>query len=165
MPRPFGTWHPATSIAELRARTPRWRDYNFIRWGKVNKENFYHPETMQHFVNPQAYRDHYDRLKTFKYTTKFFGDGVKESQYFNAKIFGAVSLVSMINVGLTWFFYNRWVPATSPTWRKFMNKEWEEAIDNSPWDHRSHVWAFSNVCSASLGSICSAGSKKFYIPT
>ena len=164
MPRPFGTWHPATTVAELRARTPRWRDFSFHRWSTLNKETFYHPETMQTFVNPQAYRDFIDRLRTFKHSDKFFGEGVKESNYFNAKVFGAVSLYGAVALSCTWYFYNVIVPTSSPTWRKFMNKEWEEAIDNSPWNHMSHVWEYSNICSAALGSVVSAGPKKFYIP-
>eukprot|EP00009_Paramoeba_aestuarina_P006145 CAMPEP_0201516348 /NCGR_PEP_ID=MMETSP0161_2-20130828/7701_1 /ASSEMBLY_ACC=CAM_ASM_000251 /TAXON_ID=180227 /ORGANISM="Neoparamoeba aestuarina, Strain SoJaBio B1-5/56/2" /LENGTH=120 /DNA_ID=CAMNT_0047913447 /DNA_START=163 /DNA_END=525 /DNA_ORIENTATION=- len=119
---------------------------------------------MAYFKNPQAFRDHYDRIKSLKYTDKFFGEGLKESKYFNAKIYGIVGTIQIINLAMTWYFYCRFVPATSPTWRKFMNKEWEEAINNSPYDHRSHVWHYSNVCGATLASVVQAGSKKFYIP-
>jgi len=49
-------------------------------------------------------------------------------------------------------------------WRKVVNKEWEEAINNSPWDHRSHVWAYCDVYAASVGDLVLPGQRHFYIP-
>jgi hypothetical protein len=54
MPRPFGTWAPAMSLPELRARTPRpsmWQS----RWlFDQRKEVYYSPEAMAHFTGPSA---------------------------------------------------------------------------------------------------------------
>ena len=165
MPRPFGTWHPATTIAELRARTPAWRDFRFVPLWRLHQETYYHPETMAMFKNPQAFRDHVDTVKNMKYSKKFLGDGVKFHRHMWMNCLLVMMVQTVVNMGLIWYYYNRWVPATSPTWRKFMNKEWEEAINNSPWDHRSHVWQYTKISAAHVGCLTSAGSKKFYIPS
>ena len=165
MPRPFGVWHPATTIAELHARTPSWKDGRFQSMYKMRGETHYSPETMAWFKNPQAFKDHVDRIKEMRFSDKFFGQGFKYPRYHSTKVFGCVCFLTSINMSLTWYFYNRWVPARNPTWRKIVNKEWEEAINNSPWDHRSHVWTYSNVHAAHLGSVSTHGAKKFYIPS
>jgi len=164
MPRPFGVWSPATTIAELHARTPSWRDARFVSIYKLRGEAHYSPETMAWFKNPQAFKDHIDRIREMRYSDKFFGQGFKYPRQMAAKVALVTGSLILLDLGITWFFYNRWVPARNPTWRKIVNKEWEEAINNSPWDHRTHVWAYSNIVAMNLGATTLPGPKKFYIP-
>jgi len=62
------------------------------------------------------------------------------------------------------WYYLQYVPANNPSWRKMMNKEWDEAINNSPWDHMSHVYQYVDIYACNGGDLITRGSKKFYIP-
>eukprot|EP00759_Apiculatamorpha_spiralis_P032486 PhF_6_TR33873/c1_g1_i1/m.49709 len=165
MPRPFGVWHPATTLAELRARSPSFTDMRFVPIYKLKQETYYSPESMMWFKNPQTFKDHVDRLKSMAYTNKFFGEGFKFSPYMHVKVQGVVGTIALANASFCWYYYNKWIPARNPTFRKIVNKEWEEAMNNSPWDHRTHVWAYSTAHAVHLGHLTDrGGNKKFYIP-
>ncbi len=167
MPRPFGNWAPALTMAEFKARTPRpsaFFKFHHIM-GKYGKGAvYYSPEAMAHFKDPQQYRDAVDTLRAMKYSDKLIGEGVKPPPYVHVKAFGCFLVVWAIVAAIINWMYGTYMPANNPSWRKIMNKEWEEAINNSPWDHRTHVWKYADVYAAALGDTVAPGQRKFYIP-
>jgi hypothetical protein len=162
--RPFGAWAPALTLQEFKARTPRPSDFK-IKWMfDQRKEVYYSPEAMAHFKDPQQYKDAVDTARAMQYTDRFFGHGMKYPRHMHAKIFGMFAITFGTASLVASYFYSTYLPQNNPSWRKIVNKEWEEAINNSPWDHRSHVWAYCDVYAASIGDICLPGQRKFYIP-
>lgn len=164
MPRPFGAWAPALSMAELKARTPRPWHFRITRMLNLRDECFYSPEAMAWFKDPQQYKDAVDTCRKMKYSFSFFGDGNKQAHNQRLKIAAIMGAFSIVDLMFMRWIYASYLPANNPSWRKVMNKEWEEAINNSPWDHRSHVWQYCDVYAASLGDIIGPGQRKFYIP-
>ena len=165
MPRPFGVWAPATSIAELKARVPRPFDFTYkIHMFVKTYEYFYQPDLMAWFKDPQHFKDTTDTLRSMRTAEKFFGDGCKWPAHAIIKM----TVMVAIEVAIAWlfvvWFYTKYVPANNPTWRKTVNKEWDEAINNSPWDHMSHVWAYTDISGVTLGTASIRGKKKFIIP-
>ena len=164
MPRPFGVWSPATTLSEFKARCPRFGAFSLRYIFAVRKEAYYAPEAMAHFKDPQQYKDAVDTVKAMSTSDKFFGEGLKMPRHPWLKLGG----VWIIHASLMWYgihtYYTSYVPANNPSWRKVVNKEWEEAINNSPWDHMSHVWQYSDTYGVVIGNVVSAGKKKFYIP-
>ena len=163
-PRPFGAWAPAMTINELKARTPRPSQFTFRWLLDQRKEVFYSPEAMAHFKDPQQYKDAVDTARAMQVSGRFFGSGIKPSHHFFAKVMAAGLVAFGFALACATYFYGTYLPANNPSWRKIVNKEWEEAINNSPWDHRSHVWAYCDVYAASVGDLTLPGQRKFYIP-
>lgn len=164
MPRPFGAWAPATTIAELKARTPRPSQFKIRPMFEARHQVYYSPEAMAHFKDPQQFKDAVDKLRAMAFTDKFWGYGVKEPHHVWKKTFAVQAVFAIGTLASMQYFYGTHMPAVNPSWRKIFNKEWEEAINNSPWDHRSHVWQYSDVYAAQIGSVVSGGPRKFYIP-
>ena len=164
MPRPFGVWSPAQSIAEFKARCPRLGDFAISLIMNSRKEVHYHPEAMAFFKDPQQYKDAVDTCRAMRRSHYFFGHGVKLPTHPLIKAVGCLAVSGGMIWGGVHYYYAVWVPANSPTWRRFMNKEWEEAINNSPWDHMSHCWLYSDQTGAVMGNATTAGRKKFYVP-
>ena len=165
MPRPFGVWAPATTIAELKSRVPRPFDFSMKVHMWVRKSDyFYHPDALAWFKDPQQYKDTVDTLIRMRHTDKFFGDGCQWPTHPILKTLGLLAAVTGANYMVVVWFYTKYLPANNPTWRKTVNKEWEEAINNSPWDHMSHVWAYTDISSVTLGNAATRGRKKFIIP-
>jgi hypothetical protein len=136
--------------------------YTLMEYGR--RQVYYSPEAMAHFKDPQQFKDSVDKLKRMAFSDKFFGDGMKRPHNLFIKS-GLTMAFFFVWFGLTLqWFYGSYMPAVNPSWRKIMNKEWEEAINNSPWDHRSHVWQYCDVYAANLGSVTGPGQRKFYIP-
>lgn len=164
MPAPFGTWAPATTMAEFKARCPRITDLKFPSMSSARAETYYNPEAMAHFKDPQQFKDAVDTTRRMMISERFFGEGVKMPRYGKAKLLSLLAIHSgLIYVSLT-YYYTQWLPATNPSWRKVVNKEWEEAMNNSPWDHLTHVWGYSDRATINLGVGAGRGQKKFYIP-
>ena len=164
MPRPFGQWAPALTIAEYKSRIPRLWEWKYMFYLQARKQVYYSPEAMAYFKDPQQFKDAVDTARRMKVSDKFFGDGVKYPNNVGLKVFTMFSLTALFGFALLHRYYTVWIPANNPSWRKVMNKEWEEAINNSPWDHRSHVWQYCDIYACCLGDVASAGQKKFYIP-
>ncbi|KEG09406.1 cytochrome c oxidase VII [Trypanosoma grayi] len=164
MPRPFGVWAPATTLAEYRARLPSFRAFS-LRWvWGGRREVYYHPEALAHFKDHQQYKDAVDTVRAMQVSDKFFGEGTKLPRHPILKLMVSFGLyASVVYAGLR-YYYGVYVPANNPTWRKVVNKEWEEAINNSPWDHMSHVWQYSDQYASVIGEAGSPGPRKFYIP-
>ena len=152
MPRPFGVWAPATTLAEFKARCPRPGQFSLKYLWFVRREVYYPPEAMAHFKDPQQFKDSVDTIRAMQQSDKFFGEGLKLPIHTALMYFGIYK------------FYTEYVPANNPSWRKVVNKEWEEAINNSPWDHMSHVWQYSDTYASVIGDAAVAGKRKFYIP-
>lgn len=164
MPRPFGAWAPALTMNELKARTPPITAFKYTFMETGRNMVYYSPEAMAHFKDPQQFKDSVDKLKRMSKSDKFFGEGMKRPHHTLLKIAGVLSFFVVGNAMILQWFYGTHMPAVNPSWRKVMNKEWEEAINNSPWDHRSHVWQYADVYAANLGSVVGPGQRKFYIP-
>jgi hypothetical protein len=165
MPRPFGLWAPATTVSELKARIPRPFDFSLKLHMSVKKnEYFYHPDAMAWFKDPQQFKDTVDTLRKMRYSDKFWGDGCRmpEGALWKTGL-GVLGFVTPCWVFTTWF-YESYMPANNPTWRKIKNKEWEEAINNSPWDHMSHAWGYSDAQGVNFGAASTRGKKRFIIP-
>ena len=164
MPRPFGVWAPATTLAELKARCPRPGQFSLKYIFYARHEVFYPPEAMAHFKNPQQFKDAVDTVRAMSRSNRIFGDGLKLPHRHWSKlsviVFGTWAAVYLS----LYQFYSVYIPANNPTWRKIVNKEWEEALNNSPWDHMTHVWQYSDVYATVLGEAAVAGQRKFYIP-
>ncbi|KAH9599625.1 hypothetical protein LSM04_008936 [Trypanosoma melophagium] len=164
MPRPFGAWAPATTLAEYRARMPGIKAISYVLLPRVRREMYYHPEALAHFKDPQQYKDALDTVVAMRVSDKFFGEGVKLPRHTLLKLVGILSTFALSVFATIRYYYGVYVPANNPTWRKVVNKEWEEAINNSPWDHMSHVWQYSDQYAAVIGEAGSPGRRKFYIP-
>ena len=164
MPRPFGWWSPALTVSEYSARIPRVWDWSL--WWNWNLSSlvYYSPHAMARFKDPQQFRDTVDTVRRMAVSDKFFGSGFKFGTNSLLKLFGVQAVMWAFLLFVTHRYYTVYVPANNPTWRKVMNKEWEEAINNSPWDHRSHVWMYCDVIGVCLGDCWTAGQKKFYVP-
>lgn len=164
MPRPFGVWAPATTLAEYRARIPSPFDFSFKWIAAAKREVYYSPEAMAHFKDPQQFKDAVDTVRAMRVSDKIFGEGYKLPKHAFVKLLGIVGLQSLVLfVGIK-YFYGTHMPANNPTWRKVVNKEWEEAINNSPWDHMSHVWQYSDQYAVNIGNSITPGRRRFYIP-
>lgn len=164
MPRPFGVWAPATTLAEYRARVPNFTAFAFQFVGSARREVYYHPEALAHFRDHQQYKDAVDTVRAMRVSDKFFGEGQKLPRMFLIKLLGTLGLYGLAVYSGLRYYYTVHVPANNPTWRKVVNKEWEEAINTSPWDHMSHVWNYSDQYAAVLGDAVAPGRRKFYIP-
>ncbi|KAH8605625.1 hypothetical protein ERJ75_001596100 [Trypanosoma vivax] len=164
MPRPFGIWSPATTLAEYRARIPGLNAFRLRTFRSAQREVYYHPEALAHFKDPQQYRDAVDTVRAMRVSDRFFGEGQKLPRKTFLKICGLISIQFALTYACLRYYYGTHVPANNPTWRKVVNKEWEEAINNSPWDHMSHVWQYSDQFAACIGDTGSPGPRKFYIP-
>ncbi|AAZ10176.1 cytochrome oxidase subunit VII [Trypanosoma equiperdum] len=164
MPRPFGVWAPATTLAEYRARIPGMSNFK-LRWVfGARREVYYHPEALAHFKDHQQYKDAVDTVRAMRTSDKFFGEGVKLPHHPLIKMGVILSIHGYLTYCCLRYYYGTHVPANNPTWRKIVNKEWEEAINNSPWDHMSHVWQYSDQYASSIGEAAALGRRKFYIP-
>jgi hypothetical protein len=164
MPRPFGVWAPATTLAEFKARCPRPGQFSIKYIFFVRREVYYPPEAMAHFKDPQQFKDSVDTIRAMQTSDKFFGEGLKLPQHPWLKLLVVAALhTAALYYGL-YKYYTEYVPANNPSWRKVVNKEWEEALNNSPWDHMSHVWQYSDTYAAVIGDAAAAGQRKFYIP-
>lgn len=164
MPRPFGAWAPALNIAELKARTPRPSMFSAGFMFGSGKNVYYSPEAMAHFKDPQQFRDAVDTVVKMRFSDRPFGHAMRPPPYVHIKCFGVFSILVAGMAAMQNWFYSSYVPANNPSWRKVMNKEWEEAMNNSPWDHRTHVWKYAEVNAACLGNTVDLGQRKFYIP-
>ncbi|ORC85731.1 cytochrome c oxidase VII [Trypanosoma theileri] len=164
MPRPFGAWAPATTLAEFRSRVPNMSSFSFRSVLNVRREVYYHPEALAHFKDPQQYKDAVDTVVAMRVSDKFFGEGNKLPRYAAIKVAGALAVLGSAIFSVLRYYYCVYTPANNPTWRKVVNKEWEEAINNSPWDHMSHVWQYSDQYATVIGEASSSGRHKFYIP-
>ena len=164
MPRPFGWWSPALTINEYSARVPRVWDWTLWANWNVPALAYYNPHVMAKFKDPQHFRDVVDTCRRMSHTDRFFGHGWKYGSNSLLKGGCAIGFFMSFLVFITHRYYTVYVPANNPTWRKVMNKEWEEAINNSPWDHRSHVWMYCDVTGVTMGDVFAGGQKKFYIP-
>ncbi|EAN95980.1 cytochrome oxidase subunit VII [Trypanosoma cruzi] len=164
MPRPFGVWAPATTLAEYRARVPNLSAFS-LKWiYSAKREVYYHPEALAHFKDHQQYKDAVDTVRAMSVSDKFFGEGQKLPRRPVVKMMGALLIEGLLVYAVIRYYYGVYVPANNPTWRKVVNKEWEEAINTSPWDHMSHVWQYSDQYAAVMGDTASPGPRKFYIP-
>lgn len=164
MPRPFGAWAPALTISEFKSRCPRFWEWRLIHYLQAKQHVFYSPEAMAHFKDPQQFKDAVDIVRRMRNSDNFWGDGVKKPHNALIKIGGATLATLVFGFVLLHRYYTVYIPATNPSWRKVVNKEWEEAINNSPWDHRSHVWQYCDVYACCAGDITAPGQRKFYIP-
>jgi hypothetical protein len=164
MPRPFGAWAPSLSINELKARTPRPSAFQARNLFSARSEVYYSPEAMAHFKDPQQFKDAVDTVRKMQYSDRFFGYGLKDPAYLWPKVFAVQLGWTVLAGAIVSWLYGTYIPQTNPSWRKVVNKEWEEAINNSPWDHRSHVWQYCDVYAASVGDVILPGQRKFYIP-
>ena len=164
MPRPFGVWAPAQTIAEFKARCPRLGDYTLKTLGQARSEIYYSPEAMAHFKDPQTFKDAVNTLRAMRVSDKFFGEGLKMPRNPYIKLAGVFAVQFFLTWNAVNYYYTSYLPATNPSWRKVMNKEWDEAINNSPWDHRTHVWQYADVTAANIGNVLVAGQHKYYIP-
>nr|CCD13665.1 unnamed protein product [Trypanosoma congolense IL3000] len=164
MPRPFGTWAPATTLAEFRARVPGFRNFKLVWAHKGRREVYYHPDALAHFKDHQQYKDAVDTIRAMRVSDRFFGEGVKYPRHPFIKMAVILAMHGTLTYTCLRYYYGTHVPANNPTWRKIVNKEWEEAINNSPWDHMSHVWQYSDQYASSIGEAVSPGRRKFYIP-
>jgi hypothetical protein len=165
MPRPFGVWAPATTLAELHSRIPGWKDWSLkLHMSIKQHEYYYQPEALAWFKDPQQYKDAVDTLRKMRVCDKFFGDGCKWPEHCAIKTAGCLSIIIGINYAFTCWVYGSYAPANNPTWRKIHNKEWDEAVNNSPWDHMSHAWGYSDTQSVNFGCVTSGGPRKFIIP-
>lgn len=165
MPRPFGVWAPATTLNEYKARVPGPGAFYFRIFMQIKKhEYYYHPDAMAWFKDPQTYKDAVDTLRRMKVSDKFFGEGYKLPHHALLKLAG-IFVFGVSCAGLvTNYYYTRYIPANNPTWRKVVNKEWAEAINNSPWDHMSHVYQYTDISAANLGNVQVRGKRHFIIP-
>lgn len=164
MPRPFGTWAPALTIAEFKARCPRFWEWRLMWYMQAKKYVFYNPEAMAHFKDPQQFKDAVDITRRMRMSDAFWGEGVKRPHNSGIKVAGLVLFELTVVFLFLHRYYTVYIPAVNPSWRKVVNKEWEEAINNSPWDHRSHVWQYCDVYAACGGDVTAPGQRKFYIP-
>lgn len=164
MPKPFGAWHPAMTMAELKARTPRLSQFSVMAMLGKGRQVYYSPEAMAHFKDPQQFRDSVDTVRKMMYSDKITGHGMRPCRQVHAKTFVLFLGISAVMLWMMNWFYSSYVPANNPSWRKVMNKEWEEAINTSPWDHRTHVWKYCDMSAACLGDAVAMGQRKFYIP-
>lgn len=164
MPRPFGAWMPAMSLAELKARTPRPSMFLFKTHFQMRNEVFYQPECLALFKDPQQFKDAVDTSRIMMISDNFFGDGMKPGHNMWLKMGGFSIIMFAFATAIANYFYGTYLPTNNPSWRKVMNKEWEQAINNSPWDHRSHVWAYCDVYAASVGDLVLPGQRHFYLP-
>ena len=164
--RPFGAWAPSKTLEELKARSPRPTDFK-MRWSFLGRSQvYYNPALMAHYKDPQHFKDCLHKIIAQSTDrVHFFGNGLKHPSGYEAKQLVAMGLVIFFSLSVTQWLYGSYLPQNNSRWRKMMNKEWEEAINNSPWDHRTHVWLYCDVYSATLGDITSLGRKKFYIPS
>ena len=164
MPRPFGVWAPATTLAEYRARLPNPFAFSFKFLYSGKREVYYAPEAMAHFKDPQQFKDAVDTVRAMRVSDKFFGEGIKLPRHPIVRIASILAVhLGLLFAGIR-YYYGTVTPANNPTWRKVVNKEWEEAINNSPWDHMSHVWQYSDTYAAVLGDTAAPGKRKFFIP-
>ncbi|KAG5477514.1 hypothetical protein CUR178_05218 [Leishmania enriettii] len=164
MPRPFGVWAPATTLAEYRARIPNPFAYSFKWVYSMKKEVFYPPEALAHFKDPQQFKDAVDTVVAMRVSDKIFGEGQKLPRHPVLLMLMVLATHGFVLFSALRYYYGSHMPANNPTWRKTVNKEWEEAINNSPWDHMSHVWQYSDEYAAALGDTAAPGQRKFYIP-
>ncbi|EPY39567.1 cytochrome c oxidase VII [Angomonas deanei] len=95
---------------------------------------------------------------------KLFGEGMKMPKRTIPLMLACLGTHAAILISGLSYYYGVHMPANNPTWRKTVNKEWEEAINNSPWDHMSHVWQYSDHYAIVLGDTAAPGRRKFYIP-
>lgn len=163
--RPFGAWAPPKNLEELKARTPRPADWNLRPVWAVKKYCYYEPELLAQFKDPQHCRDCIDKIRSIRTDSSFFGDGgftPPENEWW--KLWGAEAALVAWAFLCQQIYYNFYMASNNPRMRKLVNKEWEEAINNSPWDHRSHCWLYSDMYGVCLGDLTSLGRKKFYIP-
>ena len=163
--RPFGAWAPSKTLEELKSRTPRPKDFKLRDAWAGRNYVYYNPDHMAHFKDPQYYKDCLNKIRSSAVDhVHFTGQGTRPG-YMNAWKLGGVSTAIFCSyIAMTQWFYGSYLPQNNSRWRKMMNKEWEEAINNSPWDHRTHVWLYCDIYAACLGDITSLGRKKFYIP-
>ncbi|EPY31770.1 cytochrome c oxidase VII [Strigomonas culicis] len=164
MPRPFGVWAPATTLAEYRARIPSPFAYSFRLIYLAKNEVFYPPEALAHFKDPQQFKDAVNTLRAMQVSDKIFGEGQKLPKNWLVPLAACLAAHAVILIAGLQYYYGVHMPANNPTWRKVVNKEWEEAINTSPWDHMSHVWQYSDNYAAVLGDIAAPGPRRFYIP-
>lgn len=164
MPRPFGVWAPATTMAEFRSRMPTLSSVTFRSIWSARRSTYYSPEAMAHFKDPQQFKDAVDTCRRMMVSDKFFGEGVKLPHNHVLKLLGCFAVHSLLVYWSLVYYYQSWLPANNPSWRKVVNKEWEEAVNNSPWDHMTHVWGYSDIASTNIGTAVGVGVRKFYIP-
>ena len=163
--RPFGAWAPSKTLEELKARTPRPKDFK-LRDGWTSRNYcYYNPESMAQFKDPQYFKDCLNKIRASAVDHNHFcGFGLRPGSNNGKKVCATSCAFLLLMLAITQWFYGSYLPQNNSRWRKMMNKEWEEAINNSPWDHRTHVWLYCDIYCACLGDITSLGRKKFYIP-
>lgn len=165
MPRPFGVWAPATTMAEYRARLPNIWDFRLHWIYSGRREVFYSPFAMAHFKDPRQFKDAVDTVRAMSISDRLFGEGQKRSRHMFLVVAGSITAIWLSVFFILRYYYSVYMPANNPTWRKVINKEWEEAISNSPWDHMSHVWQYSDQYGATIGDASAPGPRHYLIPS
>ncbi|EPY35006.1 cytochrome c oxidase VII [Strigomonas culicis] len=165
MPRPFRCLGPGPLLSLSTARASRVRSRTpsvSSTWRRTRSST---PGTRSRTSRtPTQFKDAVNTLRAMQVSDKIFGEGQKLPKNWLVPLAACLAAHAVILIAGLQYYYGVHMPANNPTWRKVVNKEWEEAINTSPWDHMSHVWQYSDNYAAVLGDIAAPGPRRFYIP-